>query len=303
MDPDLRKNVEENQERSHTSPKKPGSKAKHWVQRNDTRINRVIRFLEDNLGVPRHPGERNPLQVLVLTILSQNTTDPNALRAYENLLNEFPPESLSASDPSKIPKDDEGEVDQVEIRMSQAADAYPSPNWNLIDRASESEIRNLISVCGLQKSKTATIKRVIEWLQGEEGTYDLKKLLEDKSAEQAASMLSKVKGIGKKTAAVTLMEASKVDVCPVDTHVHRICQRLRLVEETSSRKKTFRDLQQILPEDKGYSLHHNLLTFGRSICTAQNPNCEECFLSKICHYYRNEKNDDSLQLKFKKKKN
>lgn len=283
---------------SDTEPLNPGNEAQRWVQRNDTRVEKVVSLLEDNLGIPGHPGGRNALQVLVVTILSQNTTDPNALSAYENMVEQFPP-PVDGDHSRAVPRTEDGEVDSVKIRMSQVADTFPSPDWDDVREADSGDLEDAISVCGLQQSKAATIQRVLEWVRFHNDRYSLEAILEEvEDAYEAARTLSDIKGIGIKTAAVTLMEADQVDLCPVDTHVHRICQRLRLVEPSSSRKKTFRELQPLIPEGKGHSFHHNLLTFGRTICTAQNPDCENCFLSRVCHYYRCEQNGEDFTTKF-----
>lgn len=289
---------EENNTYDHTEPLNPGNEAERWVQRNDTRVQRVVSLLEDNLGIPRHPGERDALQVLVLTILSQNTNDPNALQAYERMVETFPPED--GEDFSRVlPRTEDGEVDSVELRMSQVADTFPSPDWDRVRTADSEALEDAISVCGLQQSKAATIQRALEWVQTRYGAYTLEELLEQhEDPYDVARALSDIKGIGIKTASVTLLEADQVDLCPVDTHVHRICQRLRLVEPSSSRKKTFRELQPLIPDRKGHSLHHNLLTFGRTVCTARDPDCENCFLQRICHYYRCDQNGEDRRITF-----
>ncbi len=282
----------------HTEPLNPENEADRWVQRNDTRVQRVVSLLEDNLGIPRHPGERDALQVLVLTILSQNTNDPNALQAYERMVETFPPGD-EGNYSRVLPRTEDGEVDSVELRMSQVADTFPSPDWDRVRTAETHTLADAISVCGLQQSKAATIQRSLEWIHSRYGAYNLDELLkEQEDPYDVARTLSDIRGIGIKTAAVTLLEADQVDVCPVDTHVHRICQRLRLVEPSSSRKKTFRELQPIIPEGKGHSLHHNLLTFGRTVCTARDPDCENCFLQRVCHYYRCEQNGEDRSMTF-----
>lgn len=279
------------------SPRDPGREPSRWLKRNDTRVERVVDLFEAHLGVPRRRGRRNALQVLILTVLSQNTNDTNALRAYERLMEAYPPDG-DDGDRTGLPRDEAGDIDPVRLRMSQAADAFPSPDWEAVRRSDPDRLEEAISVCGLQSSKAKTIQRVLEWLQEERGDYQLEPLIRDRSSTDAADVLAGVKGIGVKTAAVTLMESREADLCPVDTHVHRICQRLRLVPPTSSRDVTFRKLQPLVPEGKGHSLHHNLLTFGRTICTARDPSCEECFLRRICHYYRNECGGEELPLKF-----
>ncbi len=280
-------------------PSDPGASASRWVQRNDTRIQRVIELLEANLGTPRHPGKRDPLQVLVVTVLSQNTTDMNALRAYENMMKVFPPPGYEQPDQLELPRDKDGNIDSVEIRMSQVADALPSPDWDAVRTAPPDDVKESIRTCGLQHTKGPTIQRALSWLHEKRSDYDMNPLLENRSPEEALDLLSEIKGIGTKTAAVILMESTEKDFCPVDTHVHRTSTRLGLVNPDNNRNQTFKDLKEILPDGKGYALHHNLLTFGRDICTAQNPSCEECFLNRICRFYRNEIKEEGLTEKYR----
>jgi len=281
-------------------PRDPGRTPPRWIQRNDTRVRRVVELLEANLGVPRHGPRRDALQVLILTVLSQNTNDPNALRAYERLLECYPPPAGQSreEEPTRLPRDDDGTIDSVRLRMSQAADAFPTPDWEAIRTSSSERLEEAISVCGLQSSKASTIQRILDWLHTERGEYRLEPLIRDRDPTDAARVLASVKGVGVKTAAVTLLESEQVDLCPVDTHVHRIGQRLRLVSAGASRNQTFRELQPLIPEGKGHSLHHNLLTFGRTVCTARNPSCETCFLRRICHHYRNEQLGEEMPLTY-----
>lgn len=287
-----------------------------WVQRNDTRLEKVLKALDEYQDPPAPPPERNALQVLVLTILSQNTNDPNAFKAYKNLLQDFPlktgspsggePENNTLSEAKKslrkrgelIPTNEEGAIDSVRIRMSHVADAKPEPDWERIRNAPQEDLKNCISVCGLQKSKSNAIQNALEWVYENTRSYELEPLIEDDSPEEALETLSSISGIGTKTAAVTLMEASGMDLCPVDTHVMRVSQRLRLVPPSKSRNKTFRELHEIIPDGKGYALHHHLITFGRTTCTARNPSCSDCPLQRICGYYRIEQNEEELTLKY-----
>ncbi len=280
-----------------TEPEEPGKEANRWLQRNDSRLEKVIELLEANLGTPIHPGPRDALQVIVLTVLSQNTTDPNALQAYENLLQSFSPADSASPERVQLPRDEEGNIDSVELRMAQVADSFPSPDWDRVRTADDARIEDAISVCGLQASKTTAIRRVLEWVYQNTDSYSLEDALEKADGSDPLAVLSDIKGIGTKTAAVTLMEATEFDICPVDTHVHRVMNRLRIVEQSKSRNKTHRELHQILPDGKGYSLHHNLLSFGREVCTARNPDCENCFLRSICPYYRMDINGEDLVVK------
>ncbi len=292
-------NSEDTSERQWRSdPEHPGRAARRWVQRNDTRTERVIDLLEDNYGRPKQPGVRNALQVLVLTILSQNTTDLNALNAYESLMKSFPPDDYDRPEKLQLPRDEEGNIDSVEIRMSQVADTLPSPNWHAIRNAPPENVKEAIRTCGLQNTKGPAIQNALEWVHEKTNGYEMNSLLADCSAQECLELLSDIRGIGTKTAAVTIMEATEKDICPVDTHVHRTANRIGLVKPSSSRTKTFRELNNVLPAGKGFSLHHNLLTFGREICTSRNPSCDDCFLNRLCRYYRNEVQDEDMIVKF-----
>lgn len=93
--------------------------------------------------------------------------------------------------------------------------------------------------------------------------------------------LTSLAGVGRKTANVIrgniYHEASVV----VDTHVKRISNRLGLTKN-SDPEKIERDLMKELPEDHWILYNIHIITFGRSICTARSPKCEECFLRQYC---------------------
>jgi endonuclease-3 len=96
-----------------------------------------------------------------------------------------------------------------------------------------------------------------------------------------------LKGIGVKTMAVVLTFSCGADIFPVDTHVHRLCRRLGLVPpETPSAKKTFELMQSRVPPGKAFSFHINLIEHGRQVCKARKPLCEQCPLTNVCEYYK-----------------
>ncbi len=281
-----------------TAPKDLSRRALRWVKRSDTRVRRAIDLLEANLGEPLKKQKRPPLRVLVLTILSQNTTDSNALAAYENLLTRFPAQDPPHGQPDLLPRDESGAIDKVKIRMSRVADLFPDHDWSKMAEASREELKKLISPAGLQESKSFTIRNIFNRLEETGVDFELDGLISGRTTEEAIDILTSIKGIGVKTAAVTLLESKGADVCPVDTHVHRVSVRLGFVAPGSSRTKTYRLLQDQIPEGKGYSLHHNLLSFGRSICTARSPDCGSCFLNRLCRDYRCEQKNEELKIKY-----
>ena len=71
----------------------------------------------------------------------------------------------------------------------------------------------------------------------------------------------------------------------VDTHIHRVSNRLWLVKTTAP-EKTSELLEKRIPDSYKDLAHHALVLFGRYYCTARNPKCETCKLQKICLYYK-----------------
>ncbi|MDE3058565.1 MAG: endonuclease III, partial [Bacteroidota bacterium] len=77
-------------------------------------------------------------------------------------------------------------------------------------------------------------------------------------------------------------------VFPVDTHIHRILNRLAVVR-TKTPDKTFEAMKGNIPEGKSYSFHTNLIRFGRTVCLARHPRCSKCPLFDVCRFSEKEK--------------
>ncbi|MBX3475362.1 MAG: hypothetical protein KF754_13360 [Planctomycetes bacterium] len=245
------------------------------------RLLRVLALLEANLGTPVWDGPKDALEVLVLTILSQNTTDPNALRAYQNLAAKLPA-APTGKDLALLPRDAGGNVDKVKLRLSDAARAVEAPDWPRVAALSPPALAELIRQAGLPQSKSASILAALHWLHRATGGYRLEAAMQAMGVEAVMAALSGLKGIGVKTIGVTLIEALGADLCPVDTHVHRILNRLAIVDTGANRDRTFALLKPMLPAGRAFALHHNLLTFGRSVCLAKAPHCGDCVLRRLC---------------------
>lgn len=241
------------------------------------RLLKVLDLLDANLGTPVWDGPKNALEVLVLTILSQNTNDNNTLKAYQNLSRIFPAGQTRAD---TLPRDAQGNVDRIKLRLSNAATAVSPPDWRRVAELSAEQLAEVIRVAGLPGSKSASILAVLHWLAAY--GFSLECVLETKGLEEAMAAMTHIKGVGVKTASVTMIEACGADLCPVDTHVHRIVNRLGIVGTKDARDKTFEQLRAMLPPKRAYALHHNLLTLGRTLCTARSPKCGECFLRRLC---------------------
>jgi endonuclease-3 len=184
--------------------------------------------------------------MLIATILSQNTSDRNSHRAYRELRRRF-------------------------------------PSWRLAAEAHSSALRASIRIGGMANQKAPRIQKVLKSLRDRYGRYSLERLREMPDQE-VMDTLTGFDGVGKKTAACVLLFSLGRDVFPVDTHVHRICNRLGLVRHCPTPEKTFEAMRDLIPAGKGYSLHTNMIRFGRTICRSASPACEHCPLFKECVY-------------------
>jgi endonuclease-3 len=88
-------------------------------------------------------------------------------------------------------------------------------------------------------------------------------------------------GVGRKTANCVLAYAFSRDVVAVDTHVHRISNRLGIVN-TSNPEQTEESLKQVLPEDMWRDVNELLVSFGKEICRPVSPKCGECPIEDMC---------------------
>jgi len=209
------------------------------------KIQKAIAAFENLYGVPQW-RRKDPLDELMVTILSQNTNDRNRDNAYHQLRERY-------------------------------------PTWEQVMNADVDQIEEAIRTAGLAKQKSASMKRTLTWVAEYFGELSLESM-RDISNDEAIKLLTSQKGVGVKTAAVTLAFSLGRDLCPVDTHVHRIAQRLGWVKERTNAEKTFLQLRSLIPKGKAATFHLNMLRFGREICNARSPKCGECPLFVDCKW-------------------
>jgi endonuclease-3 len=104
-----------------------------------------------------------------------------------------------------------------------------------------------------------------------------------KTNDEVIEELTTLNGVGFKTASCVLLFSMGRDVFPVDTHIHRICNRLGIVQ-TKTPEATYEEMKTMVPKGKGYSLHTNLIRFGRKVCRSANPACNICPLYDECAF-------------------
>ncbi|MCX8023421.1 MAG: endonuclease III [Syntrophorhabdaceae bacterium] len=135
----------------------------------------------------------------------------------------------------------------------------------------EEKLKELIYPVGFYKNKAATLKHV---------SKEILERYQGKVPESLDELLA-IKGIGRKTANLVITEAFKKPGICVDTHVHRISNRMGLVS-TKHPDKTEEKLREILPK-KYWTIYNTLLvTFGKTICKPISPLCSECPVSYLC---------------------
>ena len=96
--------------------------------------------------------------------------------------------------------------------------------------------------------------------------------------------LTKLPGVGRKTANVVVSNAFGIPAIAVDTHVFRVSNRIGLAE-ASTVEKTEDQLMQNIPKEDWSAAHHWLIYHGRQVCAAQRPKCEACPLRELCKFY------------------
>lgn len=139
--------------------------------------------------------------------------------------------------------------------------------------ADVSEIEKIIKPCGLYKTKAKSIKEMCIQLR-DEYNYILPETIEE---------LTKLSGIGRKTANLIVGDIYHKPAIVTDTHCIRICSRLGLTKNTQP-EKVENDLRKVIPPDEGNDFCHRLVIFGRDTCKARGERCEGCCLLEICAY-------------------
>ena len=102
---------------------------------------------------------------------------------------------------------------------------------------------------------------------------------------ESVEWLTKLPWVWEKTAKVILYVRYKHDLIAVDTHVHRVANRLWIVN-TKEPLETSKEIEKVVPKKRKRIAHHSLILFWRYYCTAKKPKCENCALQKRCDFYK-----------------
>jgi endonuclease-3 len=189
----------------------------------------------------------DPFKNLIITVLSQNTSEINCIRAYKGLAAKFTIEP------------------------------------HVLAKADTNAIKEAIRSGGLYNIKSKRIKElsqtILQKLDGDVSTV----LALPK--EEARKKLMELPGIGKKTADVLLAHKhSYAEVMVVDTHMERIAKRIGLVKPNAKYEEIQKALKTFIPWEKGERTGGLFWLMAKYTCRAQNPKCHECPIITLCDY-------------------
>jgi len=194
---------------------------------------------------PVEPPEQWPvLDELIATVLSQNTSDANSSAGYEELRRRF-------------------------------------RDWDEVRRASPERIAGAIRQAGLANRKAPRIKAILQRVFEDRGELSLE-FLRGLPARRAEEYLARFPGVGPKTVACVLLFACRKPVLPVDTHVHRLAQRIGLIGKRTSAERAHEELARLVPPKRVLEFHLQLIRHGRTVCGARKPQCPDCPLLDLC---------------------
>jgi len=201
---------------------------------------------------------------IFLTFLNEKYSDAECSLAHKN-----PFELLIATVLSAQCTDE-----RVNKVTSVLFDKYPDAE-NMAEAGPE-ELMEIVRPTGFYKNKASNIlkisKKIAENYQGM-APLDMEKLTE-------------LPGVGRKTANVVLGNFGKAKGIVVDTHVKRVAARIGIVNARAP-EKIEKELMSLIPEDRWNKFGHQVIAFGRDICRARSPKCDECGMNKVCAYFLN----------------
>ncbi|MEM1565769.1 MAG: endonuclease III [Candidatus Bathyarchaeia archaeon] len=210
-----------------------------------TRAQKILQRLKETFTMPKWiSSKQDPFETLIITIISQNTSDKNTEKAFQKLSQKFPitPEALA--------------------------------------KARTSEIEECLKVAGLYRNKAKVIKEVSKIILEKFGG-SLEPIL-SMSLEEARKTLLQLPGVGPKTADVLLLFSANQPTVPVDTHVKRVSKRLGLALPEGNYEDVRLSLQQLYEPKDYLAVHILLILLGRKYCKAAKPICGQCPVRAFC---------------------
>jgi endonuclease III len=238
------------------------------------------RLLEDTLdaltsiyGPQLWRRRLDPTSELILTILTQNSADINAEKAFMALRNAYP----------------SGLAEEIhEPGVGWGGEGLPPgapPDWTAVENAPIEELIDVIRPGGLAPTKAPRLQATLRKIREERGNHSLE-FLGEMEPLAARDWLTTIPGIGKKTASVLLLFCFNQPLMPVDRHVERVAKRIGLVPAKALpdlATDQFNAMLAAAPE-RTYETHVLLIHHGRAICQARSPKHELCPIRHRCRF-------------------
>lgn len=191
-----------------------------------------------------------PLDDLILTILSQNTNDKLRDKAFANMKARY-------------------------------------ASWEEVAHADIEELKDVLRIAGMSGTKPPRIQQILAAVKDKFGVYSIKEL-RGWTQPEVRAYLTSLPGVGPKTSAI--VECFDLDLpgFPVDTHITRLSKRFGWAAEKLPPDKIQEILEAELPKERFRGGHLNFLEHGRGICNARKPRCGECTMIRWCPFGRKE---------------
>jgi endonuclease III len=205
----------------------------------------ILQVLKQTLAMPNWMVQQHkPFDTLIATIISQNTSDINTKRAFENLSKQF----------EVVPK--------------------------ILAKVELVKLEDCLRIAGLYKSKAKAIKSVSKVIvERFGGSLDPVLSL---PLDEARKTLLELQGVGPKTADVVLLFSASKPTVPVDTHVNRVSKRLGFAPLDGDYEAVRLNLQKVFEPNDYLLLHLLLISLGRAYCKARKPLCRNCPINLYC---------------------
>jgi endonuclease-3 len=212
-------------------------------------ISDVLDLLESqwhNEENPRDLAHAEPLDGLILTVLSQHTNDRNR-----------------------------------DVAFSRLKDRYPT--WESAVAAGYDALEEAVRPAGLAPTKAKRILEIVEIVRKDFGRYSILPLVE-KGRDDARKYLLSLPGVGEKTAACVLLFDMGLPAFPVDTHIARVCQRVGFVPDKTPAEAICALLEREVDPSRYLGGHINIIEHGRAVCKARGPLCRTCVAAGLCSF-------------------
>ena len=214
----------------------------------------ILDELEALYGYEKRPADdfryEEPLDDLILTILSQNTNDKLRDKAFANMKSRY-------------------------------------GSWDDVAAADIDELKDVLRIAGMSGTKPPRIQQILAAVKEKFGEYSIK-ALRGWTQPEVREYLTSLPGVGPKTSAI--VECFDLDMpgFPVDTHITRLSKRFGWADEKYPPDKIQQILEAELPPERFRGGHLNFLAHGRGTCNARRPRCGECTLIGWCPFGQEE---------------